>query len=255
MFNWSLNGMWQWVCDWGLGRDGDAVPVALTDLRKDTDALELRQLPGVTAKPTDPIGKLIEECRALASMTDSLDGSWELWTGLSEDHLFTLLRSGDLGHEGDLAALFVMYVMSLARLWDPELRVSVGAEDWRPVLEGGLLRVGMQFALDQLRRDERAGMTVAEVLWRVLGDQVISQHERVALAKIPDDTFRFRRESGRLRFFVQPNEFQRNNSRFEALSTVCAELGWTGYLAEDGHPLTSEGQAIRKDGDLVTATD
>ena len=113
----------------------------------------------------------------------------------------------------------------------------------------------MQFALDKLRSDERAGRTVREVMARILNDQVIAQHERVALAKLPDDTFRFRREGGRLRFFEQPNEFQRNNSRFEALSTVCAELGWTGYVAEKGHGLTPEGQTIRKDGDLVVEAD
>ena len=113
----------------------------------------------------------------------------------------------------------------------------------------------MQFALDKLRSDERAGRTVREVIARILNDQVIAQHERVALAKLPDDTFRFRREGGRLRFFEQPNEFQRNNSRFEALSTVCAELGWTGYVAEKGHGLTPEGQTIRKDGDLVVEAD
>ncbi len=255
LFNWSLNGMWQWLCDWGLDQSGDTFPISLEDLRKVTDTLPLKVLPGIKTKPAEPIGKLIEECRAAASITDSLDGRWELWTELTEDHLFTLLRSGELGGDGSLAALFVMYVMSLSRLWDPDLRASVGSEDWRPVLEGGLSRIGMQFALDKLRADERAGRTVREVMARVLNDQVIAQHERVALAKLPDDTFRFRREGGRLRFFEQPNEFQRNNSRFEALSTVCAELGWTGYLAEEGHRLTAEGQAIRRDGDLVVEAD
>jgi hypothetical protein len=255
MFNWSLNGMWQWICDWGLDREGDTFPVPIGDLNQVIESCPLRQLPGVTTKPSEPIGHLIEECRALASVTDSLDGRWELSTELSEDHLLTLLRSGQLDSEVHLAGLFVMYVMCLRRLWDPNLRAAVGAEDWRPVLEGGVRRIGMQFALDQLRSDARDGRTVAEVMERILGHQVIAQHERVALAKLPDDTFRFRREGGKLRFFQQPNGFQRNDSRFEALSTVCAELGWTGHLSQKGRRLSSEGQSIRKNGDLIAGDD
>ena len=103
---------------------------------------------------------------------------------------------------------------------------------------------------EQLRRDERAGRTISEVAWRVLNDHVIAQHERVALAKLPDDTFRFRREAGRLRFFDKPNEYQRNSSRFGSLSSVCAELGWMGFIGEPGHALTAEGEQIRQLGDL-----
>lgn len=254
MFNWSLNGMWQWTCEWGLGHDGDIFPVGISELINSTAALDLSQVAGVKSKASEPVGNLVNECQALASMTDSLDGRWELSTSLSEDRIFTLLGSPGLGQEGKSAALFVMYVMCLARLWSPELRVSVGSEDWRPVLEGGSSRIGMQFALDQLREDVRQGKTVANVFHRVLKEQVIAQHERVALAKLPDDTFRFRTEGGRLRFFDLPNQFQRNNSRFESISTVCAELGWTGFLSEKDRHLSTEGQAIRKDGDLVHRT-
>jgi hypothetical protein len=81
---------------------------------------------------------------------------------------------------------------------------------------------------------------------------VIAQHERVALAKLPDDTFRFRRDAGRLRFFEKPTEFQRNSSRFGSLSTACAELGWMGFIGEPGHTLTAEGEQIRQHGDLGT---
>ena len=250
MFNWSLNGMWQWLCGWGLDRDGDTFPVAMSELRQEVDRLALQSIPGVTTKASQPIGRLVEECRDLASVSDSLDGRWELWTGLTEDHLFAMLRSGTLDRAEELAALAAMYVMCLSRLTRPELPVEVGMEDWRPVLEGGSTRLGMQFALEQLRRDTQASKSVADVVWRVLNDHVIAQHERVALAKLPDDTFRFRRDTGRLRFFELSAEFQRNDSRFNSLATVCAELGWSGFLSDDGHALTSEGESIRQHGDL-----
>jgi len=250
MFNWSLNGMWRWTCTWGLNQDGEALPIALGDLRREVDRLALRGLPAVSIRPNQPIGDLIAACREWASMSGSLDGPWELWTDLTEDHLLTLLRGGHLDPAGELAALVVMYVMCLTRVMSPGLPAEVGLEDWRPVVEGGVTRIGMQFALEQLRRDERAGRTISEVAWRVLNDQVIAQHERVALAKLPKDSFRFRREAGRLRFFDRPNEFQRNSSRFGSLSSVCSELGWMGFIGEPGHTLTAEGEQIRQHGDL-----
>jgi hypothetical protein len=250
MFNWSLNGMWQWLHIWGIQRDGDSIPVPLIEIREVVNRLALRELPGVKTRSTAPIGDLIAECKGLASMTGSLDGRWELWTDLTEDHLFELLRSDQLDLEGQLAALVVMYLMCLVRLDKPELAEEVGVEDWRPVTEGGVSRVGMQYALEQLRRDQQLGRTVSEVVWRVLNDQVMAQHERVALAKLPDDTFRFRREAGRIRFFEQSVDFQRNDSRFNSLSTVCAELGWSGFLGDPAHSLTPEGEKIRCDGDL-----
>ncbi len=250
MFNWSLNGMWQWLCDWGLDKEGDSIPIPLAEVRAVVDRLALGQLPGVSTRAGAPIAELIAECQALASMTGSLDGRWELWTELTEDHLLGLLQDDQLDMKGRLAALAVMYVMCLSRLADPGLPGEVGVEDWRPVVEGGASRIGMQHALDQLRRDEQLGRTVSEVVWRVLNDQVMAQHERVALAKLPDDTFRFRRDAGRVRFFERPVEFQRNDSRFNSLSTVCAELGWSGFLGDPSHSLTPEGEHIRLHGDL-----
>lgn len=250
MFNWSLNGMWQWLCAWGLGQDGETFPPSLSDLRKEVDRLALSQLDGVSSRADDPIGDLISECHGLAAMTDSLDGRWELWTDLTEDHLLTLLRGGYLDPSGELAALVVLYVMCLTRLMNPEMSVEVDREDWRPVVEGGARRIGMQFAVEQLKRDREAGRTIGDVAWRVLNEQVIAQHERVAFAKLPDDTFRFRREAGRLRFFDRPTAFQRNSSRFGSLSTVCAELGWMDFIGEPNHALTAEGEQIRVNGDL-----
>jgi hypothetical protein len=250
MFNWSLNGMWQWLSGWGLDRGGDTLPIPMLELRHEIDHLALGQLPGVGVRADQPIGDLIAECRELASVTDSLDGRWELWTGLTEDNLLGLLRADTFDRSGQLAALAVMYVMSLSRLAAPDLPGQVGPEDWRPVREGGMTRIGMQFALDQLRRDERDVRSVADVIWRVVNEHVIAQHERVALAKLPDDTFRFRRDAGRMRFFEQSTEFQRNDSRFNSLATVCAELGWSGFLNEDAHGLTEEGEQIRCHGDL-----
>lgn len=250
MFNWALNGMWAWVTNWGLDRDGDEFPLLLSDFDSALDHVDLRAVPGIRVRASDPIGKLIEQCRAAAQMTDSLDGPWELWADLTEDALFVDDRSGELDENEQLGVLFVLYVTALARLWDPALPHEVGAADWAPIREGGLRRLGMQYALEQLRVDERSGSTVRAVLQRVIEEHVIAQHERVALAKLPDDTYRFRREAGRIRFFDQSTAFQRNASRFNALSTTCTELGWSGFFEDEDHALSDEGETIRATGDL-----
>ena len=64
------------------------------------------------------------------------------------------------------------------------------------------------------------------------------------------DTFRFRREAGRLRFFPQDAVVVMNDSRYNALSTFLYELGWSGFLPEDGHKLTAEGTKMCTTGDL-----
>ena len=251
MFNWSLNGMWRWISDWGLENDGDIFPIRRSDVQTAIVSASFSEVPAITVRPTDPIGDLIEQCRSLTTANDSLDGPWDLSAPLTEDRLFELHRRHELDPANELALLFVLYVTCLCRLWDPQLPASVERTDWQPVLEGGQLRIGMQFALDQLRRDAQRNRTVAEVMERIVNDHVIRQHERVALAKLPDDTFRFRREAGRLRFFDQSLGYQRNNSRFDALATTCAELTWCGFLQDESHPLTPEGNAICATGQLT----
>ena len=41
-----------------------------------------------------------------------------------------------------------------------------------------------------------------------------------------------------------------NDSRFNALATFLFELGWCGYLYEEDHDLSEEGEEMRQAGDL-----
>ena len=98
----------------------------------------------------------------------------------------------------------------------------------------------------------RSGRHGGEVARWITLDYVISQHERVATAKLATtgDTFRFRREAGRLRFFPKDAEVGMNDSRFNALATFLFELGWSAYLYEPDHGLSVEGEAVHAEGDL-----
>ena len=86
----------------------------------------------------------------------------------------------------------------------------------------------------------------------LLSDYVIRQHERVATAKLAQtgDTFRFRRQGDRLRFYEADTRASMTNSRFQALATVIHELGFAGNLYAESHPLSPDGRRLLDSGDL-----
>jgi hypothetical protein len=92
--------------------------------------------------------------------------------------------------------------------------------------------------------------TIAELAQWLIEDFVIVQHERVATAKLPDDTYRVRRVGGGLRFFAQEAPAAFNDSRFLALSTTVHELGWVTTFREAERKLTLSGRALLTDADL-----
>lgn len=246
MFNWSLNGMWQWVCFWGIDSGGDFGPVSYPELEESVKKLNFRSLDGISSSGSKPIGDLVDELSAGAAITEKLDGRWRRESKISEMSLLHQVRDESLKSGGLLGALFAMYVVSLLRIRN----VDTDDLDARMIREGGIQRIGMASALHALERDVKSGKTVAETALRVIRDQVISQHERVAMTKLPDDTFRFRRESGTIYFLDQENSFDLNNSRFASIASVCGDLRWTTYLDEQNRQLTDEGEKLRLLGDI-----
>jgi hypothetical protein len=92
--------------------------------------------------------------------------------------------------------------------------------------------------------------TIADLAQWLIEDFVIVQHERVAAAKLPDDTYRVRRVGHSLRFFAQETPAVFNDSRFLALSTTVHELGWVTTFREPDRKLSASGRALLTDGDL-----
>lgn len=251
MFNYSLNGMWALLVEWGINEGGDYAPIPMSRIGGIASSAVFTGIPGLQAFPSSELSVFVEQVRSAAKVTDSLDGEWDLGAALTEDGLLNILMHVELDQRERLAILFTMYVLCLSRLWPTNMASTVPLSDWEPVLEGGNLRVGLNMALRQLRHDCEAGFTIERSLLRVLTQHVIVQHERVAINKLPDDTFRFRQEGERLRFFPQTSAYSRNDPRFTALSTVCAELNWSGFFSDASHGLTSEGEYIRQHGNLL----
>jgi hypothetical protein len=92
--------------------------------------------------------------------------------------------------------------------------------------------------------------TIADLTQWLIEDFVIVQHERVATAKLPDDTYRVRRVGDSLRVLAKETPAVFNDSRFTALSTTVHELGWVTTFREPGRKLTPSGRALLTEGDL-----
>lgn len=261
-FNTAFNDMWRRLIYWGLEREGDRVPLPTAELRASLDDIDFASfasslgvgLPGGGLSADSSYSELLEWVMSVGRVSGELDDRWDLSAELTEDAIVECLKSRiSLTESGPdrLAADLTLLSLVAARLWRTELALAA-PDDWFPVRAGGHERLGMQNFLNQLRDRVHDGATVRDVAEWLTLDYVVSQHERVATAKLSatGDTFRFRREAGRLRFFSKVAEVRRNDSRFDALATFLFELGWSGYLEEADHTLSEEGEELRRAGDL-----
>jgi hypothetical protein len=261
-FNASLNEMWRRLSDWGLDREGDIYPVPKADILESIDAIDFNgfaesvgvDLPANGFTAESPYQELLEWVMSVGGVTGQLDDRWELDRDLTEDRIIEWLGYGQSTTDNGpdvLAATLTLVTFVAARLWPSELPL-LEPDDWFPVVEGGRDRLGMQRFINTLRERVDAGETIGEIARWLTLDYVIAQHERVATAKLSTtgDTFRFRQEAGRLRFFSKDAKVGMNDSRFNALATFVYELGWCGYLYVEDHGLTKEGELLRADGDL-----
>jgi len=247
MFNWSLNGLWRWVAVWGADNGGDIGPVPLRELESAVRRLNLQSLRGITCSPSRPIGELVEQLSSAAEITQKLDGEWKLQARISESSIRRQVESESMPPKNELAHLFSMYLLALLRVKD----VAMDEIDAKMIREGGAKRIGMASALRLLERDIAAGRSIAEVALRVLTDSVVSQHERIAIAKLPDDTFRFRRDGSAINFFEQAHEYRPNDSRYRSIASACGDLRWTTYMDEGNRKLSGEGEMLRTTGDVI----
>ena len=261
-FNAAINEMWRRLISWGLQHEGDLFPVPMAEVRGSLDNIDFASFvssigvglpdPGLSAGSS--FNELLDWVLSVGAVSGELDDRWDLSAELTEDAIIEWLGYGRYSTEagGDhLAAALTLLTFVAARLWRAELAL-VEPADWFPVVAGGRERLGMQRFLNRLRDFANNGATVRDVAEWLTLDYVISQHERVATAKLSTtgDTFRFRREARRLRFFSKGAQVGMNDSRFNALATFLFEFGWCGYLYEEGHSLSEEGEEYRRVGDL-----
>ena len=194
-FNASVNEMWRRLTYWGLQREGDRVPVPMTEVRASLEEIDFTSfassigvdLPDAGISAGSSYQVLLDWVMSVGAVSGALDDRWNLDAALSEDKIIEWLdyegSSTEAGAD-HLAAALTLITFVAARLWRAELAL-VEPGDWFPVLEGGRKRLGMQRFLGQLRERVNDGATVGDVAEWLTFDYVISQHERVAMAKLP----------------------------------------------------------------------
>ncbi|MCD9624218.1 cytochrome P450 [Rhabdothermincola salaria] len=252
---WACNRWLRLICRRGLDAGGDRTSIPLGDILASVDCADFGAL--ATALGVDDpelntssdLGALINWVNTIGEISHDLDEPWALTAPGSEDRVLDHIWDLDLVGDDITAGIVVLMTSCALRLWPREHALRY-APDWPLVTAGGVRRLSVVKLVEDLRRLDRDGATIGEASRWILEHYVIRQHHRVALGKLPDDTFRLRLDAGRVQFVDEPVAVEMNDSRFRALSTCAAELGWTRPLKESNHGLTRTGRRFVTNGDL-----
>jgi hypothetical protein len=116
---------------------------------------------------------------------------------------------------------------------------------WNEVaMQGGERQPGLAQLMAWLADHLTGEPTVHDTMAWLVRAIVIWPHEAIAYSKLPELTFRFRWESGRLRFFdLRPERFGLTDIRRDPLGRLAADVGLLTWTAEGAVP-TEIGQAF-----------
>ena len=255
-FAFALNRLFAWVVRTGQDESDDGLVVIPLDRlwRRIDDALAAQQfsadrkLLGARVTGAMSASTFADLLTAAVDVTTGVDSQWPRHAALDEHALYEWCDNATDDGE-TLVAMLAMVLLIHRRVGTP-LRVADLLSDQQILAEGGALRVGMARFFGQLGRKLLAGVSVSDLARWIITDFVIVQHERVATAKLPEDTFRVRRVGGQLKFSMQDAPAAFNDSRFVALSTTAHELGLVSTLRQPHRELTGAGVQLLRDGDL-----
>lgn len=253
----ALTSIWCELCDWGLSQHGELRPVPLASIRAYVDeSLDFDQLAGAidVAPPglhaSSPFEKLCDWLvAAVGTDRASFDQRCDIESGLNEHVLYRLAHARRDGTGRIAGAILILATLFLrfghpGRWMDPAwTEVSRSGEDGRLSVD--------RFMRDVRRRVVSSAPTIGELAGWIVDDYVILQHQLVASAKLPENTFRFEREGNSLRFHAHFNALAFSSARFLALSTTVHELGFCGQLETVEHGLTRLGEQLLDDGDTT----
>jgi len=195
----------------------------------------------------EDVRKLIRGKLANSTVLDLPGGSVEVRPEMSTAVLDERLRSGNQGTplEGlrdwvasRNTAMAGLAGLLLLRSYLPDpARTPTG---WREIgLERSALQPSLLCLSDILHEHLTTDATVADTMEWLVHNRVIAVHEAVAYGKLPEFTFRFRWELGRLRFYDnEPYRFGTTDIRRDAIVRITEDLGLWSQI--DGEPALSE---------------
>ena len=259
-YAYAIDGLWRWLVDWGLERDGDVQPVqvdvAVAALRALIDGASVHDSVGVSlpfqqATKASAATRLLSRAAGEADIAPAGDSAWldrafPFDAELTEWLLYLMTSRGAAAPEvlttGCIALLFLL----AGRFAHPAV---LARDDWSFAHLGGIGRLSLHGFLTSLQRRFARGDSVGDVAEWLLRDYVIAQHQRIAAGKLPFNTYRFVREGDRLRFFDRTRPIDMNSARFDALSYMVSDLDFVRPLRLANHVLTPDGEAFLQHGD------
>ncbi len=247
----ALNTLWGHFCYWGLKNYGDKVPVdhsKISDYLKNSLSFDIVATKlGFMASGLSPKARISELLnwieKVVGGSRETFDKSCDIHSLINEHLLYQLIGANEYNERLVLPAMFLMLALVYLRfghmdLWQmPEWDISKMGTDGRLSLNG---------FVRQTKKMVDDGASIYEFAKLIFDKSIIQQHIIVSTRKLPDNTFRFRREGRRLRFFQHDNSLGFMNSRFDSISTTVFELGYCGDLHLPDHGLTEDGEQFLK---------
>jgi hypothetical protein len=255
-YSFALNAMWNYLCHWGLSHQGDIRPVPLTDFwdhleqALDFDGLARRlNLPPPGIRSGSGYEDLLHWLTTLVGVSGmAFDAACGLNAPVQEHRLYRLVNSERHRPEISVAGMMLMLALIYLRFGESN---RWQAPEWEIAKIGRNGRLPLHGYIQSLRRRIQSGpVTIHEIAQWLYRDYIILQHQAIANQKLPENTFRFQSEGGRLRFYNLENNLRFMDSRYHALATMVHELGFCGNLFESAHGLTAEGSRLLEEGDL-----
>ncbi|HIE54153.1 MAG TPA: hypothetical protein EYP90_03040 [Chromatiaceae bacterium] len=255
-YSFALNAMWDYLCHWGLSHHGDFRPLPTSLFWEHlVEALDFNRLAGRFNIPSPGISgesgfqQLLGWLTSLAG-ADGLefDEACGLQTPVHEHRLYSLALGHRIEPDVMVAGMVTMLAVIYLRFGHPECWQR---PEWEIAKMGRAGRLPLHGFIQDLRQRIQGGpITINEIARWLYRDYIMLQHQVVATQKLPDNTFRFRREGTRLQFYNLENRLSFMDSRYDALSTMIHELGLCGNLYHLDHPLTADGRLLLERGDL-----
>ncbi|PXW30399.1 UNVERIFIED_CONTAM: hypothetical protein DES50_108209 [Williamsia faeni] len=256
-FAFAFNRLLGWLVRQGAHESGEGLVVLpltriwelVDDALDSNDFAKQTRMGNVRVRSSTSAVRFADLLASRVDLKPDLDDVWPPHQTLDERALFEWC-SNDIDDAETLVAMLALVLLIYRRIWLPGRIENLG-EDEQLLAEGDSLRIGMLRFFEKLTKRLMAGATLSELARWLIHDFVIVQHERVATAKLPDDTFRLRRVGDSVQFFPhQTADAKLNNSRYGALSTTAHELGLVSSLRDPQRKLTMAGRQLLTKGDL-----
>jgi len=257
-YSFALNALWFYLCDWGILQGGDirSIPIDQFYLILE-NKVDFNKLAGKVGLPPpnlsfdSNLSELLKWILNTANTTqEDFDGKCGIDFPLNENSLYQLAIQNRAHPDVNsmVTGMITMLILIYLRFCKLDLWTKPEWDISRMGTEG---RLSLDLFIRSTEKNLKSGhYTIKDFIIWLYEVYVIFQHQLVALRKLPDNTFRFRREGNKLRFFNIFNTLDFLNSRFEAISTTISELGFSGNFYQQNHIVTRDGLKLLETGEL-----